>query len=87
MPFIVRAFEARAGQHRVLKHLPSFVAHVRRRVWAQAVSLGLAPAERPGALSRAWAMSWGVTLFLRSQLARSRSSLERIYLKELGFQG
>lgn len=87
MPFIVRAFESRASGHRVLRHLPAFLAHVRQRVWDQAVDLGLAPRARPGAWRRAFAMAWGVTLFLRSQLARSESKLEKIYLKELGFQG
>ena len=86
MPFVARAFQDRVGQHPVLRHLPAFVEHVRRRVWAQAVGLGLAPKERPGLARRAFAMTWGVTLFLRSQLARSTSTLEKTYLKELGFQ-
>lgn len=86
MPLVARAFQDRIKTHPVLSHLPSFVAHVRRRVWAQAVRLGLAPEARPGLARRAFAMAWGVTLFLRSQLARSTSTLEKTYLKELGFQ-
>jgi hypothetical protein len=30
-------------------------------------------------------MSWGVALFVRSQFARSNSTLEKTYLSELGF--
>ncbi len=86
LPFIVRAFESRISGHRVLRHLPAFVAYTRERVWGQAVSLGLAPAERPGAVRRLGAMIWGASLFLRSQLSRSQSRLEKIYLSELGFQ-
>lgn len=86
LPYVARAFERRAAGHRVLSHLPAFVAHVRQRAYAQSVALGLAPEQRPGLLSRLWAMAWGVTLFGRSQLARSTSKLEKIYLSELGFQ-
>ncbi len=86
LPFVVRAFESRVSGHRVLRHLPRFIDHVRARVWSQAQELGLAPAERPGTLRRWGSMLWGVTLFLRSQLARSESKLEKIYLSELGFQ-
>lgn len=86
LPFVVRAFEGRVRGHRVLSHLPAFVAGTRRRVWKQAQDLGIAPAERPGAPTRLLAMTWGVGLFLRSQLARSRSKLEKVYLSELGFE-
>lgn len=86
IPFVVRAFRGRVAGHRVLRHLPAFLEHVRGRVWAQAQELGLAPQTRPGAPARALAMLWGATLFLRSQLARSESKLEKIYLSELGFQ-
>jgi hypothetical protein len=84
-PLVARAFERRSQGHVVMRHLPGFVAHVRERVWRQAQALGVAPAERPGWLSRVWAMGWGAALFVRSQFARSTSQLEHIYLKELGF--
>ncbi len=84
-PMIVRAFAARAKGHKVLEHLPGFVAHVRARMWKQAQRLGFAPAERPGLPKRLWAMAWGVALFVRSQFARSHSRLEHVYLQELGF--
>src|SRR3954453_14464757 len=56
LPMLVRAFEKRAGKHRVLVHLPGFLAHVRARVYAQGKELGIVPAERPGTLSRFYAM-------------------------------
>lgn len=86
-PLILRPYRARAAGHRVLRHLPDFVAHVAARVREQGASLGIAPAERPSLPSRLFAMAWGVALFARSQLARSHSTLDQTYLAELGFQG
>ena len=86
MPSIVAAFRKGTAGHPVLSHLPGFVAHVRNRVWAQGQALGFVPETRPGLPRRLFAMTWGVLLFLRSQLARSRSVLEKNYLSELGFQ-
>ena len=86
LPLMARAFERRVASHRVLSHLPAFVAHVRQRARAQALALGVAPERRPGAAARLGAMLWGIALFGRSQLARSTSKLEKIYLSELGFQ-
>lgn len=87
LPMLVRAFEKRAGNHPVLAHLPGFLEHVRARVHAQGKELGIVPAERPGAWKRAYAMSYGVALFVRSQFARSKSTLEKIYIAELGLDG
>jgi rubrerythrin len=84
-PLATRAFAGRAAQHRVLRHLPRFVDHVRARVWAQGQALGFVPAVRPGLPYRLAAMTWGVALFVRSQFARSTSTLEKTYLTELGF--
>jgi hypothetical protein len=50
------------------------------------VALGFAPATPPNAAVRLWAMFTGLLLLLRSQLARSTSTLEKTYLQELGFQ-
>ncbi len=84
LPMLVRAFEKRAGKHPVLVHLPGFLAHVRARVYAQGKELGIVPAERPGVLTRVFAMVYGLLLFVRSQFARSTSKLEKIYIEELG---
>jgi len=85
VPYLVRAFEKRAGTHPVLQHVPGFVAYVRERMYAQGRALGFVPEQRPGAVGRAAAMAWGAALFVRSQFARSNSRLEHIYLRELGF--
>jgi hypothetical protein len=55
-------------------------------VRAQGVALGFAPATPPNAAVRLWAMFTGLLLLLRSQVARSTSTLEKTYLQELGFQ-
>ena len=85
VPFVVRAFQARAAGHPVLTHLPGFLAHVKARVLEQGRLLGFVPAVRPGLLFRLYAMAFGALLFVRSQFARSRSTLEHTYLSELGF--
>jgi hypothetical protein len=85
VPFLVRAFERRAGAHPVLRHVPGFVGYVRERMYAQGRALGFVPEQRPGAVGRVFAMAWGALLFVRSQFARSQSTLERTYLQELGF--
>jgi hypothetical protein len=87
LPMLVRAFEKRAGNHRVLAHLPGFLEHVRTRVHAQGKELGIVPDQRPGGLKRAYAMGYGVALFVRSQFARSKSTLEKTYIAELGLDG
>ena len=84
LPLLVRAFEKRAGTHRVLAHLPGFLAHVQRRVADQGKELGFVPPERPGPARRAMAMGMGLAVFARSQFARSHSQLEKIYIEELG---
>ena len=87
LPYLSRAFEKKVGKHPVLSHLPAFLGHVKERVWRQGQRLGFVPAERPGFARRAWAMLFGVLLFVRSQFARSTSRLEKVYLTELGFGG
>lgn len=86
-PLIVRALRGRTGDHPVLRHLPGFVDHVRDRVWKQGQALGFVPERRPSLPRRLIAMAWGVALFVRSQFARSTSTLDKTYLTELGFQG
>lgn len=87
MPFLVRAFRARAGDHPVLSQLEAFLGYVQARVYEQGRALGFVPERRPGLLGRLWAMGAGLALLLRSRFARSRSHLEKTYLKELGFAG
>lgn len=84
LPLLVRAFEKRTGQHPVLAHLPGFLEHVRSRVYNQGKDLGFVPERRPGAVKRAFAMTTGLALFVRSQFARSKSTLEKTYIDELG---
>jgi hypothetical protein len=85
VPYAVQGLKDRAPDHPVLAQLDGFVAHVQKRVWAQGVALGFAPAVRPGAWQRSLAISAGVALLVRSQFARSRSRLDKTYLKQLGF--
>lgn len=87
LPLLVRAFEKRAGEHPVLAHLPGFLEHVRSRVYRQGEDLGIVPAARPNAAKRAWAMGYGLALFVRSQFARSHATLTENYISELGLDG
>lgn len=86
VPFITRAFKERTQGHPVLEHLEPFLEFVRQRVFEQGKALGIVPAERPGFAKRQLAIASGLALYGRSQFARSTSKLEKIYLKELGFQ-
>jgi hypothetical protein len=85
VPFAVRGLKQRAPDHPVLAQLDAFVAHVQKRVWRQGQELGFVPSERPGFLARAYAVSRGLLILLRSQFARSRSRLDRSYIEQLGF--
>jgi hypothetical protein len=84
LPMLSRAFQKRASSHKVLAHLPGFLAHVQSRVTQQGRDLGFVPAVRPGVVKRIAAMTSGLALFTRSQFARSESKLEKIYIEELG---
>jgi hypothetical protein len=84
LPLLVHTFERRSKGHPVLAHLPSFLAHVQRRVVAQGKALGFVPDERPGHAKRAMAMGVGLAVFMRSQFARSTSRLDKTYIEELG---
>ena len=84
LPLLVGAFEKRVGQHPVLAHLPGFLEHVRARVYRQGKALGFVPDERVSKAARALAMGSGLALFARSQFARSTSTLEKVYIEELG---
>lgn len=84
LPLLVRRFSA-STSHPVLSQLPAFVEHVQRRVRWQGERLGFAPAAGASRASRVGAMAIGVGLYLRSQLATSKSRLDKTYLSELGF--
>jgi hypothetical protein len=86
VPQAVHGLKQLAPEHPVLQKLDGFVEHVKARVWDQGRALGFAPAKRPGAAGRALAISAGVALLARSQVARSRSKLDKRYLEELGFR-
>jgi|SRR5579883_108355 len=87
LPLLVRAFRRRAAGHRVLRHLEGFLGFVRDRVTAQGRALGFVPASPPSLPGRLWAMARGLLLLARSRFARSRSTLPKTYLAELGFRG
>ena len=59
---------------------------MRERVKRQSRRLGFYPEREPSRWKRGLAMAAGTALFARSQLARSRSSLDKNYLSELGFE-
>lgn len=87
LPLVVRALRSHAEGHPVLAHLDGFVAHVRDHATAQGRRLGFVPSETPSATARASAIAAGLLLYGRSRFARSRSRLDKTYLKELGFVG
>lgn len=87
VPLVVSVFRARMAGHPVLSHLPAFVSFVDARVRAQGRALGFWPEREPSWVVKGLAVTAGVLLFLRSQLARSRSTLDKTYLTELGFGG
>jgi hypothetical protein len=86
VPYAVRGLKKRAPEHPVLGKLDGFVDHVKARVWEQGRALGIAPETRPSAPARALAVAAGLGLLARSQVARSRSQLDKRYLEELGFR-
>jgi hypothetical protein len=85
LPLAVRALRTHAEGHPVLSHLDGFVSHVRDNATEQGRRLGFVPNETPSAASRASAIVAGLLLYGRSRFARSRSRLDKTYLKELGF--
>lgn len=86
LPLLVSRLEGARPDHPVLSQLGPFVEHVRERVKRQSRKLGFYPAEEAPRWKRGLAMAAGALLFARSQLARSRSSLDKNYLSELGFE-
>lgn len=85
LPLLVRALQSRADGHPVLRHLDGFVRHAQEHAWQQGRRLGFLPESRPGLGKRVAAMTAGIALYARSRASRSRPSLDKIYLQELGF--
>jgi hypothetical protein len=85
LPLLVSRLEGARPDHPVLSQLGPFVRHVQERVRQQSRKLGFYPEAEPKNLTRWTAMAAGTLLFARSQLARSRSLLDKNYLSELGF--
>ena len=86
VPFAVGGLKQQAPDHPVMQKLDGFVDFVKQRVWEQGQALGFVPADRPSPSARALAVTSGLGLLARSQLARSRSKLDKRYLEELGFR-
>lgn len=87
LPALVSRLKGARPDHPVLAQLGPFIEHVRERVRRQGQKLGFYPEVEPPAWRRGLAMAAGTLLFARSQLARSRSRLDKSYLDELGFRG
>jgi hypothetical protein len=85
LPALVSQLQGARANHPVLKQLGPFVQHVQERVRRQSRKLGFYPEGQPPPLARWASMAAGTLLFARSQLARSRSQLDKNYLSELGF--
>jgi hypothetical protein len=86
MPLLAKQFSRGYEDHPVMRRLPEFIEHVRARVYAQGRRLGYVPEEPPTGLKKAAVIGYGLALYARSQLARSKSKLPDNYLSELGFE-
>ena len=85
LPLLVRALRSRAEGHPVLSHLDGFVAHVQHNAMEQGRRLGFVPEKPAKGARHAVAIGAGLAVYLRSRLAKSRSTLDKTYLAELGF--
>jgi hypothetical protein len=85
LPALVSRLRGARPDHPVLSQLGPFVEHVRQRVRRQGQRLGFYPEQELPRYQRVLAMAAGTLLFARSQVARSRSHLDKNYLSELGF--
>jgi hypothetical protein len=85
LPALVSRIAGGRPDHPVLRQMVPFIEHVQARVRAQCQKLGFYPAEPPGRWQRLGAIAAGALLYGRSQLSRSRSRLDKTYLRELGF--
>jgi hypothetical protein len=85
LPALVSRIAGGRPNHPVLSQMRPFIEHVTARVREQSRRLGFYPQTPPGLARRCVSMAAGTLLFARSQLSRSRSQLDKTYLRELGF--
>ncbi|MET0340787.1 MAG: ferritin-like domain-containing protein [Polyangiales bacterium] len=85
VPLAVKGLKEQAPDHPVLRKLDAFVAFVQTRVREQGRELGFVPEKEPSKVEEALAIGAGLALLARSQVARSKSRLDKSYLRELGF--
>jgi hypothetical protein len=85
LPALVSRIAGGRPDHPVLRQMLPFIEHVQARVRMQCRKLGFYPAAAPGRWQRLGAIAAGTLLYGRSQLSRSRSRLDKTYLRELGF--
>lgn len=83
---LVQHLQGKQSNHPVMSQLEAFVDHIRARVRKQGQRLGFYPQQRPHTFVRWGAMTAGVLLYARSQIARGHSKLDKNYLSELGFR-
>ncbi|MDM7916133.1 MAG: ferritin-like domain-containing protein [Candidatus Eisenbacteria bacterium] len=85
LPVLVKAVASRGEGHPVLGQTGAFLDSVRERLYAKGREVGFVPVRRPpGRAHRAGAIAVGAGLLVRSRFARSRSKLEKSYIRELG---
>jgi hypothetical protein len=85
LPLLVGRYRTASQTHPVMKQLPAFVEHVQARVRWQGEKLGYAPPGGAKPLAKLGSMVFGAGLYLRSQFSKSKSTLDKTYLTELGF--
>jgi hypothetical protein len=86
LPWLVARLGRVSPQHPVLKQLVPFVKHVQARVRAQGKRLGFYPERAPGPWQKGRAITLGLGVYAMSQFWPSRSTLDKSYLRELGFE-
>jgi hypothetical protein len=86
LPWLVARLGRGSADHPVLKQLVPFVKHVQARVRAQGKRLGFYPEREPRAWQKGRAIGLGLGVYAMSQFWPSRSTLDKSYLRELGFE-
>ncbi|MET0412640.1 MAG: ferritin-like domain-containing protein [Polyangiaceae bacterium] len=86
LPWLVERLGRGNADHPVLKQLVPFVKHVQARVRAQGKRLGFYPEQEPRTWQKGRAIGLGLGVYALSQFWPSRSTLDKSYLRELGFE-